>query len=122
MLFAAGAVEEGASLIPPSVHAWRVGQVVAVIFEGVTLSSLAFGRNAAPWLGESIAVLRRSLAAIRRASSLWNYIAANGAAALVAAALVASQLARPERGRPSALTRRLVRAAWRAGGGRAAAE
>ena len=111
MLFAAGAVEEGASLVPPSVHAWRVGQVVAVIFEGVTLSSLAFGRNAAPWLGESIASVGRSLAG--QFDAPWNYVAANGAAALVAAALVASQLARPERGRPSSLTRRLVRAAWR---------
>ena len=73
--FSRRAVEEGASLVPPSVHAWRVGQVIAVVFEGVTLL-LAFGRNAAPWLGESGRPWSNPRWTIRRAV---YYVAANGA-------------------------------------------
>ena len=41
----AAAVEEGAELVPPSVHVWRVGQRVAIVAEGLTLGSLAFTHN-----------------------------------------------------------------------------
>jgi hypothetical protein len=99
------AMEEGAELLPWSVHIWRMGQAGAVAAEGLTLASLAFAHNA--WWGANIAVAGRALGFIFKVPAA--YAVTQLSAALLVFALLMAQLARPIPGRPPPLCQRLLR-------------
>ena len=49
-------------LVPATTHLWRLLCFVGVFAEGVSLSSLAFAANTAPWWGRTVASVGRALA------------------------------------------------------------
>ena len=122
----AGAREEGSRLVPATTHLWRLACFVGVFAEGVSLCSLAFAVNTAPWWGRTVASVGRALAFQLDAPGL--YAAHEALAACVAVAAAAALLhaayfsraggaggaAKPSDG-DRALARRgvVVRSAWK---------
>jgi hypothetical protein len=83
-----GAREEGSRLVPATTHLWRVLCFAGVFAEGVSLASLAFAKNTAPWWGNTVADVGRALALQLDAPGL--YAAHDALAACVAVAAVAA--------------------------------
>ena len=79
-----GAREEGSRLVPATTHLWRLLCFVGVFAEGVSLSSLAFAANTAPWWGRTVASVGRALAFQLDAPGM--YIVRDALAACVAVA------------------------------------
>ena len=84
----AGAREESSRLVPATTHLWRLACFVGVFAEGVSLSSLAFAANTAPWWGRTVASVGRALAFQLDAPGA--YVARDALAACVAVAAAAA--------------------------------
>ena len=76
--------EEGSRLVPATTHLWRLLCFVGAFAEGVSLSSLAFAANTAPWWGRTVASVGRALAFQLDAPGM--YIVRDALAACVAVA------------------------------------
>ena len=105
----AGATEIDSHLVPSSVHAWRVGLVVGIAAEGITLCALAFLRNT--WWAPAAGKVGRAMGIIFDAPVAYDL--AYASAALVVVALVSSQMARPVRGQSPPFAQRAIIAARR---------
>ena len=105
----AGATEIDSHLVPSSVHAWRVGLVVGIAAEGITLCALAFLRNT--WWAPAAGKVGRAMGIIFDAPVAYDL--AHASAALVVVALVSSQMARPVRGQSPPFAQRAIIAARR---------